>query len=60
VYNKNIIFLKNCFTRIKKYKLDSILDLVFIILGPYLQIIYADRLIYLTNINNYTNNLKSP
>lgn len=33
---------------IKKYKIDVALDLVFIILGPCLQIIYVNTLILIT------------
>lgn len=32
----------------KKYKIDVVLDLVFIILVPYLQIIYVNTLILIT------------
>jgi len=42
-----LMVVKNGF---KKYNIYVILDLVFIILGPFLQIIYVDRLILITNI----------
>jgi len=38
--------------RLEKYKLYVILDVIFIILGPFLQVIYIDKII--------TNIFKSP